>query len=234
MYTKSAQLYDELYHFKDYSAAATELRAVLQKLYPNARSLLDVGCSTGRHLMHLRHELEVEGLDINGDLLAIARARLPGVTLHQGDMTNFDLGRTFDVVTCLFASIAYVCTIDRLNRAVEMLAKHVVLGGLLFIEPWISPTDYWRKNVVMNTSERPERKMVWMYVGEEKDNIVTNHIRFLVGTPEGVSHFSEVHRMGLFQHQDYLTALAAAGMTLLSYDSSGFFGNGLYIARRTT
>jgi len=58
-------------------------------------------------LEYLRNHYEVEGLDISQELLTIAGQRNPGVPLHLGDMTNFDLGRAFDVVTCLFSAIAY-------------------------------------------------------------------------------------------------------------------------------
>ena len=33
-------------------------------------------------------------------------------------MTAFDLGKTFDLVTCLFSSIGYVKTLENLARAV--------------------------------------------------------------------------------------------------------------------
>ena len=53
-------------------------------------------CGTGRHLEYLRDRYDVEGLDISLELLTIARQRLPGIRLHHGDMTAFDLGKTFD------------------------------------------------------------------------------------------------------------------------------------------
>jgi SAM-dependent methyltransferase len=232
MYVKSAQFYDDLYHFKDYSVAAEELLQMIRHLHREAETLLDVGCSTGLHLSHLHDKLRVEGLDISDELLAHARKRLPDVPFHQGDMTGFDLGKTFDVVTCLFASIAYVCTQENLHRAVAHLAHHVSPGGLLFIEPWLSPAQYWRDHVVMNVVDKPDRKIAWSYVGKENDNIVTNDIHFLVAAKDGVTSFVERHRMGLFDEGDYKSAFSAAGMTILHQDPCGFFGNGLYVARR--
>lgn len=232
MYTRSAQFYDDLYHFKDYDRAASDLLSMVRRLNPAAQTLLDVACSTGQHLSHLHEHMEVEGLDISRELLEQARARLPDVPFHQGDMCDFDLGRTFDVVTCLFASIAYVRTPANLVRAVSRLARHVSPSGLLFIEPWLSPAQYWHNHIVMNVAERPERKIVWMYVGREQDNVVTNDIHFMVATSDGVSHFTEQHRMALFSEEDYTSALAAANMKLLHQDPHGFFGNGLYVASR--
>ena len=60
---------------------------LIRERNPSARTLLDVACGTGKHLEVLQHEFEVEGLDLDGDLLAIARERLgPAVPLYQGDM----------------------------------------------------------------------------------------------------------------------------------------------------
>jgi len=52
-----------------------------------------------------------------------------------------------------------------------------------------------------------------------------------VGTPAGVSHFSEEHTLGLFTHENYLTAFRAAGLDV-SFDSDGLTGRGLYIGRK--
>lgn len=231
-YTKSAEFYDDLHHFLDYAAAAAELVQMIRRLHPDARTLLDVGCGTGQHLSHLHGQIAVEGMDLSEDQLEGARKRLPDVPFHQGDMTDFDLGRTFDVVICLFGSITYVQTPENLQRAVAQIARHVTPGGLLFIEPWLSPAQYWRNHIVMNVAEKPDRKIVWMYVGRETDNIVINDIHYLVASKDGVSHFTEQHKLGLFDDNDYRSALAAADMQLLHQDAHGFFGHGLYVARR--
>src|SRR5690349_1894535 len=99
MFEKSARFYDALYAGKDYAKAAAKLQALVRERLPRAATLLDVGCGTGRHLKHLCEQYRsVEGADLNPDLLAIARERLPGVALHCADMTSFDLGKKFDVV----------------------------------------------------------------------------------------------------------------------------------------
>ena len=75
-----------------------------------ARALLDVACGTGKHLERLAQDHSVEGMDLDAALLELALRRLPGVPLHQADMTSFELGRRFDAVVCLFSSIGYVKT----------------------------------------------------------------------------------------------------------------------------
>ncbi|MGY1703983.1 class I SAM-dependent methyltransferase [Geodermatophilus sp. SYSU D00697] len=231
MFTCSARFYDALYAFKDYVAAAEQLRDLIGRLAPGARSLLDVGCGTGRHLEELQRWYTVEGLDIDPQMVTIARGRLPGVPVHEADMVGFDLHREFDVVTCLFSAIAYVRTPDRLQAAVAGMARHVRPGGLLLVEPWISPEQYWVGRVTTNFVDEPELKIAWMYTSEIDGRVSVFDINYLVGTPEGVEHLTERHEMGLFTEQEYLGAFEAAGVTA-GQDAEGPFGRGLYVGIR--
>lgn len=107
MFRHSAHVYDLLYEAtgKDYGAEATTLHGLIQQRSPGARSLLDVACGTGGHLVYLRHWYEVMGLDIDPGMLGEAQRRLPGETFVEGDMRSFDIDKKFDAVVCLFSSI---------------------------------------------------------------------------------------------------------------------------------
>ena len=111
MYERSdAAIYDAMNRGagKDYGAEAAAVTEAVLARRPEARTLLDVACGTGEHLSHLRHRFEVEGLELSEHMAAIARTKLgPDVPIHAGDMRSFDLGRTFDAVTCMFSSIGY-------------------------------------------------------------------------------------------------------------------------------
>jgi ubiquinone/menaquinone biosynthesis C-methylase UbiE len=148
MFSKTAQYYDKIYSFKDYEAETQSLLALLREnTHIEGGLLLDVACGTGCHIEYLKKHFEVEGLDISEDLLEMARQRNPEVVFHQGDMTDFHLGRQFDVVTCLFSSIGYVKSADRLRRAIGCMASHLKPGGVLVIEPWFTP-DAWKPGTV--------------------------------------------------------------------------------------
>jgi len=105
MFSESAAWYDHFYGGKDYAAEALRVTELIRRRRPGARTLLDVACGTGRHLEQLRQEFACEGLDLDDGLLAVARRRLPGMRLTRADMADFDLGRRFDAVTCLFSSV---------------------------------------------------------------------------------------------------------------------------------
>ena len=128
MYRDSARYYDAIYGFKDYAAEATAVSARIRAHKPDAATLLDVACGTGAHLVHFAREYRVEGVDLSEEQLAVARARLPGVELHQGDMATFDLGRTFDAVF-IHDSSAHMLTHKDLKAAMKTAFMHCRPGG---------------------------------------------------------------------------------------------------------
>ena len=229
MYLHSASLYDVMHPTQDYHAAATELRRLIDRHCPDARSLLDVACGTGRHLVLLRDDYEVEGVDISADMLAVARRRCPQVTLHEADMRTFALGRRFDVVACLFSSIGYVASFDELVTTVANLRDHTTSGGLIVLEPWLAPERYRVGEVTAGHAETDDTKVAWMYTADLVDGRSVFDIHHLVGSSDGVDHFVERHSLALFTRGQYEDAFRAADLEP-AWDDSGFFGYGLLTA----
>jgi SAM-dependent methyltransferase len=232
MFTGSARYYDALYAWKDYADEAEVLHQTIQQRNPWAQTLLDVACGTGRHLEHLRKTYTVEGLDLDPELLEIAAGRLPNVPLHLGDMAEFDLGRTFDVVTCLFSSIAYSKTRETLDRAVANLARHTARRGLVILEPWILPEEYRYDEVHATFVDEPTLKIARINTSGPRGPVTVLDFHYTVGTPEGIETFTERHEVGLFSHEDYLGALTNAGLTPY-HSPHGLMGRGLYIGVRS-
>jgi SAM-dependent methyltransferase len=228
VFRQSARYYDSVYSWKDYPGEAARVHELVQARKPGAATLLDVACGTGAHLAELRRWYRCEGLDLDADLLAVARGRLPDVPLHQGDMGDFDLGRRFDAVTCLFSAVGYLMTVEALEAAVAAMARHLEPGGVLVVEPWLSPEAVRIPHVGAVFVDEPELKIARVNTIEVAGRTSSFDFHFLVGTPQGVEHFVEHHELALFTREEHLAAFRAAGLQV-DHDPEGLMGRGLYI-----
>jgi ubiquinone/menaquinone biosynthesis C-methylase UbiE len=228
IHARFSRYYDELHGFKDYRGQTERLVHAIREMSPDARTLLEVACGTGLFTAELSKTFEVEGLDISEDMLAVARSKLPHVRFARGDMLDFDLGRRFDVVACLFSSIAYARDEHELTSAIECMARHVRPGGVLAIEPFFTPETYWTDKVFMNLVREDELKISWIYTTKRLGDTAILDYHFTVGTPDGVEHFTEHHELELFGPQAFDRALARS-CSRWSHDPVGHAGRGLYL-----
>jgi SAM-dependent methyltransferase len=74
--------------------------------------------------------IETVGIDLDPDLLFHAQQNAPSLTWQVGDLADFDLGRTFDVVVAAGNVIGFVDEENR-SKAVQRCAAHVAHGGRL-------------------------------------------------------------------------------------------------------
>jgi SAM-dependent methyltransferase len=136
-----AQTYDQTFSpFKDYSREALFLRDVMRRWRPQARSVLDIACGTGTHLLELaRMGFDAVGLDLAPDILEVARRKAASQGLRAqfvpGDMRNFRLNRKFDAAVNMFYSFQNV--LDTEEEQIDCLqAIHDTLApaGILIME----------------------------------------------------------------------------------------------------
>lgn len=228
MFTKSSKFYDAIYHFIDYKSGSEKLHKIISKYKPGAKTLLDIACGTARHIEYLNKYYYCEGLDINSELLKIARKRCPGNFFHYADMTKFKLRKKFDVVACLFSSIAYVKTEKKLFSAAARMSEHTKQNGLVIIEPWFNKKNFWVDYITANYFDEKDLKITRMNTSTIRNGISVLDFHYMVGTPKKVTYFSERHEIGLFDKKQYTRAMEAAGLKVY-YDDKGLFGRGMYI-----
>jgi SAM-dependent methyltransferase len=230
MFAKSAEWYDLLYGFKDYEKDARTLFDWLEKTHPTARTILDVACGSGEHDRHLAARYAVDGLDLVEAFLEIARTKNPAGRYVAGDMADFDLGRRYDVILCLFSSIGYVRTTDRLAQAFRCFRKHVKDDGIVIVEPWIEPEKWQSGKVDMSTAEAEGRKVCRMALTGAEGRISWVLFHYLMGANGEIRHETERHELGLFSREEMLSAFREAGFDI-EHSSQGLTGRGVYMAR---
>ena len=221
MFRNTAHVYDLIYEAsgKDYAAESAEIHAVIGRHNAGATTLLDVACGTGAHLRHLRQWYESTGVDVDPDMLAEARRRVPGVTFVEGDMRTFDLTRTFDAVVCLFSSVGYMRDSGELDAALSTMARHLAPGGVLVVDGWVRP-DAWRDGGVthVEVAEDDGVKVVRVSRSQRRGSVTSLEMHHLIATSEEIDHVVDHHELTLFSPEQYAHAFATAGLSVQTID----------------
>ncbi|MBN2371269.1 MAG: class I SAM-dependent methyltransferase [Vicinamibacteria bacterium] len=104
--------------------------ALLDGILPKKEGLriLDAGCGTGNHLIHLSRRGRAVGVDISEDALRFCRVR--EVTVARASVVDLPFqDETFDVVTCF--DVLYHRWVTQDSPAVRELARVLRPGGVL-------------------------------------------------------------------------------------------------------
>jgi ubiquinone/menaquinone biosynthesis C-methylase UbiE len=229
MYRQLANYYDEIYHFKNYQKEAEKIETLIHQYKKSSGNhLLDVACGTGNHIGYLKQHYSVEGLDSSPEMLRIARKKHPDLIFHRGEMTSFKLKDRFDVITCLFSAIGHLKTKTRMRRAVRNMASHLQPGGLMFLEPWISPATFRKGLIGWNFVDKPNLKIARINISKVRGPVAAFEYHYLIGTSDKIQHIVDSVPTGLWTHEEYLAAVRDAGLEV-SFDSEGLVGRGLYL-----
>ena len=232
MFSASAEFYDLIYStFKDYTGEAAQIAALLRQLTPQCESVLDVACGTGEHARLLAaHGFVVDGIDLDPAFVRIAERKHPAGRFFVADMSDFHLAQRYNAVLCLFSSIGYLQTIDRVRRAFTCFRDHLTAEGIIVVEPWFAPGILDTGRVTRQTGEANGIRVFRVSRLEIEGTISRLHFDYEISDPTGLRSASEVHELGLFTPAELLRTFREAGLQA-DYDPKGFTDRGLYVAR---
>ena len=230
MFTVSAAHYDLIYSsLKDYGAEAAQIARVLLGLRPCA-SILDVACGTGEHAKQLAsHGFAVDGVDLNLEFLRIARDKHPAGRFFEGDMSAFHLPHRYDAVLCLFSSIGYLKTLDRVRTAFACFREHLAGDGVVVVEPWFPPGVVDPSRVSENVGEAGGVRVSRIARVEVDGRLSRLVFDYTIEDASGTRHAHEVHELGLFTTDELLDAFRSAGLAA-THDPKGLTDRGLFVA----
>lgn len=233
-YGELAKYYDLLYQWKDYQKEAGIVRELVARYKTSqGNSLLDVGCGTGKHLQHLVNKFDCVGMDASEQMLEQARRNVRGGKFVQGDMVNFDLGRQFDVILCLFSSIGYVRTYSRLGMTLKNFARHLRTGGVTIIEPWFTKSTVKAGYVHVLAQGTNDLKIVRVdYTGVKGNSTVLDERIVVAERNMGIATYKDRMVMGLFGQDEFLRLMERAGLKARYLKKSLAPGRGLYVGTK--
>jgi SAM-dependent methyltransferase len=212
IYTDDAELYDIAFDWD----ISEEVDWLLTRLGEQCRTVLEPGCGSGRMLVALAERgLDVAGIDLSEPMLELARRRLVGRgTVVHADMTDFDLGRTFDGAVCPINTLLHLSP-DALARHLRCMDSHLRGGARYLVQVGLVEPDQWEPFAGSHweaARDGTELKIDW--VDEEFDaargvSRQRSRIEVVAGDRAG-EILEEVHEMTAWTPDTWAEAIAAS------------------------
>jgi hypothetical protein len=162
-------------------------------------------------------------------MLEIAHEKCKDIEFIQGNMINMDLGRSFDVITCLFGSIGYLTIHDDLAKTIHAFSKHLVLEGVVIIEPIFTLETARDGSMGIICLDLPEIKIARANVSRKEGDLMFLDFHFLISSKEsGTEHFVDPSPMDVFSRDTYLHLMRESGLSA-SFIEPGLTKDGLFV-----
>jgi SAM-dependent methyltransferase len=228
VFEKYAEYYDLLYQDKDYPSEANFIHDLIQKHFPHAESILDLGCGTGNHaLALLDFGYQITGIDKSKFNIKQARDKLSDrdsnpakIDFKKADICQIRLDHRYDVVTSLFHVISYQICNKNLEAFFQTARHHLKKGGLFIFDCWYGPAVLYDRPAVRIKTKDTERLKVTRIAEPEifpnKNRVdVSYHLIVQDKKTEKTSEIHETHQMRYLFKPEIQNFLVHAGLELI-------------------
>ncbi len=208
--------YDRVYWWKDYDQEVDFLVKALRRCGIRGKRVLEIACGTGSHSKILvERGYEVTGVDISDDMLRIARSKVKGrATFLRGDMRDLDAAveGKYDAAICLFSSISYNLTMPDLKRTIQGLYDRLAEPGVVVFD-----THFTKKGFVDGHRGEDifdDGRVIGARLSVSKREGDIGELSFSYLIKDGAKTIvlrDDVHRLGLFDHEDFLRTMQEVG-----------------------
>lgn len=209
-YKQFAKYYDLFYQKKDYQKEVDFISNFLSK----EDEIIDIGCGTGIHAFLLtKRGFLIEGLDLNQEMLDIAKTRLK-TTLYLQNVLDLQIPKKYDVIISMFAVLNHLKSKGELEKCFINFKKILKPEGKIIIDLH-NPQSSGKK---IDVFDKMKRTMKWEFNKEKK--IETSEIIFEIGNEK----YTDNHIFYIFSIDDVKECAEKSGLIVQeifeNYDSN--------------
>ncbi|ADC87415.1 MULTISPECIES: class I SAM-dependent DNA methyltransferase [Staphylococcus] len=199
---------------------------------PSNPKILDIGCGTGTLTSMLTNIGEVTGMDLSVDMLAIATQKSNQVQWLEGDMTDFNLNLSFDLITIFCDSLNYLPETNDVTQTFANIFNHLSDDGIFIFDvhtPYKMETLFNNQNYI---EEQNDTFLAWQaFRGEVPLSVYHEMTFFKLNDHKNYQRFDESHYQRTFDETQYRLMLKQAGFnhikTFTDFNMNEHSDNGL-------
>ena len=231
LYNDVSKYYDMMYVNEEAYKSETDkiVEIASEHGVSGGRDLLDIACGTGAQAAYLQSSFNVTGIDLNDEMLKIAREKVKSAVFIKADMCGFDLTKKFDVIVNLYGSIGHADTYSQLCSAIACVHKHLKQGGVFILTPWSTKETHQPGLVTRSRTFGLSGICRMETVKRLSDDKVIIEMHHLVSDNLNVTYHKYTQTITLFSEAEYISSIEKARLKLIKRLSPDEFRMGAFI-----
>jgi SAM-dependent methyltransferase len=126
VYDEVSNEYDYIYDTSHYIAEDKEVFEFIREFYPCAKSVLEIGCATGRFSVLYEN---YTGIDLSHGMIKVAKLKYPNKKFQVASFESFYTEEKYDYIFCNYGTASYIRE-DVLYRKIQDMLQ---LDGKYFL-----------------------------------------------------------------------------------------------------
>ncbi|MBI6874603.1 class I SAM-dependent DNA methyltransferase [Clostridium aciditolerans] len=218
-YKEFAHIYDELINSDiNYKEWASQILKICDELKVNRKDYLDLACGTGNITGEIVSEFNnTWAVDLSYDMLTEAETKLRGnrnnIKFVCQDITELNLNRKFDLVTCCLDSTNYILEDSSLKEYFSSVLNHLKDEGIFIFDI----NSYYKLTEVLgnNVYNYDDENVTYIWQNSLEDDIVDMYLTFFVKQGELYKRFDEQHSERAYRCEEIETILKEIGFEIV-------------------
>lgn len=218
-YKDFAHIYDELIQGDiDYKAFANSIIDICKEEGINFESYLDLACGTGNLTREVAKSFKhIWGVDLSEDMLTEADRKLreekiKGRLVVQ-DISELQLNRKFDLITCCLDSTNYILEEEDVESYFKAVREHLNHNGMFIFDI----NSYYKLSTIMgnNVFTYNTEEVVYLWENTFEDDITEMYLTFFVKQGERYERFDEEHFERAYKEEKIEELLGKCGFEIM-------------------
>jgi SAM-dependent methyltransferase len=181
-------------------------------------SAADIGCGTGRLLLHLSsHCTVLYGVDSSAEMLDEARRRTEDKNIQflRQDLQELRLPRPVDLITCTFDTLNYLTTPGRLRRALQRIRYNLRDGGHVVFDLITGAGERGRRRFIRQRVRLRDADATWAVAIDGRRSLSRVDMQWLSRGNDGrLRRWREVHLQRWYPLPWLCALLARCGLSV--------------------